>query len=86
MKKETIVYGVSEFYALKENSWSGALQTLEQVEEKGVEEQVLELINDVIGEGLTETQLNDYIWFDMENDLKEFYNINLWDEEEEEEN
>lgn len=84
MEKETIVYGVNDFYELKQNSWSGALQTLEQVEEKGVEGQVLDLLNDVIGEGLTETQLNDYIWFDLENDLKEFYSINLWDEEEEE--
>ena len=85
MEKETTIYGVSDFYALKENSWSGAIQVLDQVEEKGVQEQVLDLLNDVIGTGITETQLNDYIWFDMERDLKEFYGINLWNYEEDEE-
>lgn len=85
MEKETFVYGVDNFYELKNNSWSGALQTLEQVEERGAEEQVLDLINELIStyeQGLTETQLNDYIWFDLENDLKEYYNIDLWEEEE----
>lgn len=81
MEKETIIYGVNNFYDLKSASWSGALQTLEKVEELGKEEEFLQLINDVIGEGLEETKLNDYIWFNAEEDLKEFYNINLWDED-----
>ena len=82
MEKETIIYGVNNFDTLLENSWSGAIQVLHQVEGKNAEEDTLELLNDVIGTGITETQLNDYIWFDLERDLKEFYNIDLWEEEE----
>ena len=81
MEKETIIYGVNNWYDLKSTSWSGALQTLERAEELGLEDTILELLNDVIGEGLEETKLNDYIWFSMEEDLKEFYNIDLWEED-----
>lgn len=81
MEKETIIYGVNNFDILLENSWSGAIQQLHQVEEKNAKEETLQLLNDVIGTGITETQLNDYIWFDLDRDLKEFYNIDLWEED-----
>ena len=80
MEKETFVNGVNNFYELKANSWSGAIQTLDRVEELGKENEFLDLINDVIGEGMEETSLNDYIWFSAEEDLKEYYNINLWED------
>lgn len=89
MEKEVIIFGVSEFYALKENSWSGALQVLEQVEKKGLEDEVLDLINSLIEcceGGIEETKLNDYIWFDLEEDLKEYNNIDLWGDDEDENN
>lgn len=81
MEKEVYVLGVDNFYDLKRESWSGALQTLERVEELGIEDTFLELINDVIGEKIGETELNDYIWFTAEEDLKEFYNIDVWEED-----
>lgn len=83
MEKETIIYGVNNFYDLKANSWSGAIQTLDRVEELGKEEELLNVVNAFIGDGVDETKLNDYIWFDdgAEYDLKEYYNINLWEED-----
>ena len=83
MEKETIIYKVDNFYDLKSASWSGALQILDKVEELGAEEQFLQLLNDVIGQGMEETALNDYIWFEADRDLKNYYNIDLWEEGEE---
>lgn len=36
MEKETYILGVNNWYDLKAQSWSGALQTLEAIEEKGL--------------------------------------------------
>ncbi len=85
MIKETFIYGIDNFYELKENCWSGAIQTLDRVEELGKQDEFLELLNDIIASyeenGIEETKLNDYIWFDAENDFKEFKGIDLWEEE-----
>ena len=81
METETRIFAVNNFYTLKEKSWAGALQTLEQVEEKGKEKELLDLINGVLTDyenGLTDTQLNDFLWFDV-NYIEE--NIGkLWEE------
>ena len=98
MEIEKLIYSVNDFNALKQNSWSGAIQVLDQIEEKGVEQNALDIINDFIlfsgreipnlytkgvDTAVSDTQLNDYIWFDLENDLKEYYNIDLWGEDNE---
>lgn len=82
MEKEIIIYKVNNYYDLKSTSWSGALQTLERVEELGKEEEFLNLINAMLEDfnGLEETQLNDFIWFDTEY-IEEQLDCKLWDEE-----
>ena len=85
MEKETFIYGVSDFYALKENCWSGALQTLDAIEEKDLEDTFISFLNDILemnnaeGQPWTETQLNDFIWFDTDY-IEECLDCKLWEE------
>ena len=69
---------------LYRNSWAGALDTLREIEEQGREEEALEILEDlfnpdVCGEVPSETAVNDYIWFDLADDM------NLYGEDDEEE-
>lgn len=54
------------FYDLKENSWSGALDTLQDIENADLEEEFMEHLEETFfdneNEPPTETELNDYIW------------------------
>ena len=69
MEKEIRIYGVNDFQELKENSWSGAIPRLNQIEEQEKEQEFLDLLNGLLADspnGWTDTQLNDFIWFDDE--------------------
>ena len=69
MDKEIRIFGVTDFQELKDNSWSGAIARLDEIEENGKEDEFLSLLNDLISSsenGWTDTQLNDFIWFDDE--------------------
>ena len=85
MEKETFIYGVSDWYALYQTCWSGALQTLDAIEEKGLEDTFISFLNDILemnnaeGQPWTETQLNDFIWFDTDY-IEECLNCKLWEE------
>ena len=83
MDKETYILGINNWYDLKAQSWSGALQTLEAIEKKGKEEEFIELLNDLIineeERRMEETKLNDFIWFDTDY-IEECLNIKLWED------
>ena len=67
MEKEVRIFGVNDFQELKRESWGGAIQRLEDIEEQGKEEEFLALLNDLIASsenGWTDTELNDFIWFE----------------------
>lgn len=67
MEKETRIYSINDFYALKEASWGGAVYTLNEIEEKGKEEELIDYLNEIISSydnGMEETTLNDFLWFD----------------------
>lgn len=69
MEKETRIYSINDFYALKEASWSGAIYTLNEIEEKGKEDELIDYLNDIISSyynGMEETKLNDFLWFDSD--------------------
>lgn len=46
------------------NAWSGAVDTKETIINEGKEEDFNYLIDELYPEGLTETQLNDLLWFE----------------------
>lgn len=55
------------FYNLKANSWSGAIDTLNDIERAGLEEDFMEYLEEVFGdEEIDETELNDFCWFERD--------------------
>ena len=81
MKKEIYITRVNNWYDLKAQSWNGALQTLEAIEEKGKEEEFIDLLNNIISceedQKIEETKLNDFIWFDTDY-IEEVLDVKLW--------
>ena len=63
--------------------WSGAIATYETIEEAGKLEDLEFLLEDIYPDGLTETELNDILWFEDEW-LFETLGIETEDEEEDE--
>lgn len=59
------------FNELKENSWSGAIYTLKTIEENEKEGELMELLGDVFENVPTETEVNDFLWFDNDFIFKE---------------
>ena len=62
-------------------AWSGAIETKELIINLGLEEEFEGLIDELYPEGLTDTQLNDLLWFDSDWILK---TLGIKEEEEEE--
>lgn len=52
------------FNNLKRNSWSGAIDTLETIEENEKEEELMQLLENTFADIPTETEVNDFLWFD----------------------
>lgn len=56
-----------DFYDLKENSWSGALQTLEDIESANLEKEFMQVLEQYFCDEIpTDTQVNDFIWFERD--------------------
>ena len=58
-------YGDNDFYNLYDNSWSGARDTLDDIKKANKEEEFMQFLDSqfVCEEELTDTELNDFIWF-----------------------
>lgn len=52
------------FNDLKKNSWSGAIDTLETIEENEKEKELMTLLENTFEDVPTETEVNDFLWFD----------------------
>lgn len=52
------------FEDLKQNSWNGAINTLEKIEENEKEEELMTLLEITFEDVPTETEVNDFLWFD----------------------
>ena len=53
------------------NFWGGATSRWEEVQELGLEDDVMETIEDLYPNGLTDTELNDLIWFGLDDFLED---------------
>lgn len=85
-----VIKEINGFYDLMENSWSGAIDTLRDIENANLEEEFMENLENVyfLGETPTDTELNDFIWFERDtiySDLGLNENGELEDDEDEEE-
>ena len=47
-------------------AWSGAKETLERIEREGKCEELENVLEELYPDGMTETELNDLLWFDSE--------------------
>ena len=75
-----------DFDDLKNNSWSGAIDTLETIEEHGMEDELMDFLEMYFAdsETPTDTEVNDLLWFESEW-LFEQIGLNEDEEEEDEE-
>lgn len=52
-------------YSLKRfNPWMGAIDAYNKIMEKGLENEFEDLMDEIFPEGLTEMELNDFLWFE----------------------
>lgn len=55
------------FWDLKNMCWSGAIYTLNRIEDEGKEDELMQLLEDIFYDNTpTDTQLNDFLWFDTD--------------------
>ena len=74
----------NDWYDYKESAWGGAISTLNDVEEQDREEEAIEIIEEYMSEDTlgyipSETEVNDFIWFNL-SDI-----MHLYDEDDDEE-
>lgn len=56
-----------DYRTLKYNSWSGALDTLKDIEEADKEDELMYLLEEIFnGDIPTETEVNDFLWHDRD--------------------
>lgn len=80
MKRFTRMYIKKEmnWYDIKENAWAGAVSVIEDIEAQGREDEAMSLIEEVFYDEVpSETDVNDFIWFDLADML------HLYEEEDE---
>ena len=72
----TVTTEYSGFWQLLENSWSGARDVLNRVQEQDQEDEAMEriaefceLVQDSTGAPPSDTEVNDFIWFDLPDEM-----------------
>ena len=56
-----------DYRTLKNNSWSGALDTLKDIEEADKEDELMYLLEEIFTDTIpTETEINDFLWFERD--------------------
>ena len=56
-----------DYRTLKNNSWSGALDTLKDIEEADKEDELMYFLEEIFADITpTETELNDFLWFERD--------------------
>ena len=56
-----------DYRTLKNNSWSGALDTLKDIEEADKEDELMYLLEEIFTDIIpTETEVNDFLWFERD--------------------
>ena len=63
-----VIKEIDSFNDLMENSWSGAIDTLQDIANANLEEEFMENLENIyfLGETPTDTELNDFIWFERD--------------------
>jgi len=64
-------------------AWSGAVETLDRVKEEGKTEELEEMLEENYPDGMSETELNDLLWFESDT-VYEWLGISEEEEEDQE--
>ena len=67
--KET--FYLDTFNELYDRCWSGALNTLDEIEELGLEDEFMDYLEETFIEDVDSTDLNDFIWFECDDWIEE---------------
>lgn len=73
-----------DFEDLRDECWSGAVDTIETIEDKGKEDELMELLENYFDDIPTMTEVNDLLWFESEYIFDEL-GINEDDDEDDDE-
>lgn len=57
---------ISETHVENFKPWSGAVDTFKKIEEADKMDALEDVLNDLYPDGMTDTELNDLLWFDEE--------------------
>ena len=57
---------MNKFEELQKMVWSGAVDTLNNIVKYNKENELIYLLEEIFPEGETETEINDFLWFDEE--------------------
>ena len=58
---------MDDFRTLKNNSWSGALDTLKDIEKADKEDELMYFLEEIFADTIpTETEVNDFLWFERD--------------------
>ena len=56
---------MDDFRTLKNNSWSGALDTLKDIEEADKKDELMYLLEEIFTDTIpTDTEVNNFLWFE----------------------
>ena len=62
-----VIKDIGNYWELKDNSWSGALDTLADIEKADKEEELMQFLEEIFADRTpTETEVNDLLWHDRE--------------------
>ena len=60
-----VITEYGNYWDLKDHSWSGALDTLADIEKADKEEELMDFLEEVFADRTpTDTEVNDYLWFE----------------------
>ena len=67
MNTMEVIKDIGNYWELKDNSWSGALDTLADIEKADKEEELMQFLEEIFADRTpTETEVNDLLWHDRE--------------------
>ena len=62
-----VIKDIGNYWELKENSWSGALDTLADIEKADKEQELMDFLEEFFADKTpTESEVNDLLWFERE--------------------
>ena len=70
---------INGFYELADMVWSGAVDTIADIQDANKENEFMNFLEMIFCEEVpTDTEINDFIWFDTDY-IEECLNVKLWD-------